>query len=154
MIEMDGGVKQGWKHAFLRCIPKRRHPATRTVSTTNPLTSASLSARLNAIRQFEQIHPGLISFRPCPSVVHPDVRVAEMRSTMLSKSWVLLGRFVHLQSLIYSLLTDIGQIYHKRCLKCENCGKRLDPGGLVEHDTLVYPLFFPFTYKTQLKSRY
>ncbi|EIW68553.1 cysteine and glycine-rich protein [Tremella mesenterica] len=26
------------------------------------------------------------------------------------------------------------KIYHKQCLKCRQCGKRLDPGGLVEHD--------------------
>ncbi|ORY24865.1 hypothetical protein BCR39DRAFT_545591 [Naematelia encephala] len=26
------------------------------------------------------------------------------------------------------------KIYHKSCLKCLQCSKRLDPGGLVEHD--------------------
>ncbi|WOO77504.1 Cysteine-rich protein 2 [Vanrija pseudolonga] len=26
------------------------------------------------------------------------------------------------------------KIYHKLCLKCNSCGKRLDPGGLVQHD--------------------
>ncbi|WVQ76600.1 hypothetical protein IAR50_006272 [Cryptococcus sp. DSM 104548] len=30
------------------------------------------------------------------------------------------------------------KIYHKMCLKCLNCGKRLDPGGLVEHDAQPY----------------
>ncbi|ODN88480.1 cysteine and glycine-rich protein [Cryptococcus wingfieldii CBS 7118] len=30
------------------------------------------------------------------------------------------------------------KIYHKLCLKCLNCGKRLDPGGLVEHDSQPY----------------
>jgi hypothetical protein len=29
------------------------------------------------------------------------------------------------------------QVYHKLCLKCNQCGKRLDPGGLVQHDELV-----------------
>ena len=28
-------------------------------------------------------------------------------------------------------------MYHKLCLKCLNCGKRLDPGGLLEHDSEV-----------------
>lgn len=31
----------------------------------------------------------------------------------------------------------IPQIYHKLCLKCEQCGKRLDPGNLVSHDEKV-----------------
>ena len=42
--------------------------------------------------------------------------------------------------LFYGLLADfltLPQIYHKPCLKCMNCSKRLDPGGLVEHDTDV-----------------
>lgn len=26
------------------------------------------------------------------------------------------------------------KIYHKPCLQCRNCKKRLDPGSLVEHD--------------------
>ncbi|OWT38808.1 cysteine and glycine-rich protein [Cryptococcus neoformans] len=30
------------------------------------------------------------------------------------------------------------KIYHKLCLKCLNCGKRLDPGSLVEHDSQPY----------------
>ncbi|OCF33998.1 cysteine and glycine-rich protein [Kwoniella heveanensis CBS 569] len=30
------------------------------------------------------------------------------------------------------------KIYHKLCLKCAQCGKRLDPGNLVEHDTQPY----------------
>ncbi|KAL7423364.1 hypothetical protein Q5752_002667 [Cryptotrichosporon argae] len=30
------------------------------------------------------------------------------------------------------------KIYHKLCLKCEQCGKRLDPGSLVEHDNVPY----------------
>ncbi|WWD08153.1 hypothetical protein V865_006264 [Kwoniella europaea PYCC6329] len=30
------------------------------------------------------------------------------------------------------------KIYHKICLKCAQCGKRLDPGNLVEHDTQPY----------------
>lgn len=29
------------------------------------------------------------------------------------------------------------QVYHKLCLKCLNCGKRVDPGSLVEHDSEV-----------------
>ncbi|KAL1408143.1 hypothetical protein Q8F55_004946 [Vanrija albida] len=28
--------------------------------------------------------------------------------------------------------------YHKLCLKCNSCGKRLDPGGLVQHDEQPY----------------
>ena len=32
---------------------------------------------------------------------------------------------------------DSYQIYHKICLKCQQCGKRLDPGSLVEHDSEV-----------------
>ncbi|KAJ9105501.1 hypothetical protein QFC21_001872 [Naganishia friedmannii] len=30
------------------------------------------------------------------------------------------------------------KIYHKPCLQCVNCKKRLDPGALVEHDTDPY----------------
>ncbi|WVN88830.1 uncharacterized protein L203_104044 [Cryptococcus depauperatus CBS 7841] len=30
------------------------------------------------------------------------------------------------------------KIYHKPCLKCLNCGKRLDSGSLVEHDQQPY----------------
>ncbi|KAK8846578.1 hypothetical protein IAR55_005664 [Kwoniella newhampshirensis] len=30
------------------------------------------------------------------------------------------------------------KIYHKLCLKCQQCGKRLDPGSLVEHDSQPY----------------
>ncbi|WVR04265.1 hypothetical protein IAU60_001265 [Kwoniella sp. DSM 27419] len=30
------------------------------------------------------------------------------------------------------------KIYHKLCLKCVQCGKRLDSGSLVEHDTQPY----------------
>nr|XP_019047676.1 cysteine and glycine-rich protein [Kwoniella bestiolae CBS 10118]OCF26606.1 cysteine and glycine-rich protein [Kwoniella bestiolae CBS 10118] len=30
------------------------------------------------------------------------------------------------------------KIYHKICLKCAQCGKRLDPGNLVEHDTQLF----------------
>ncbi|BEJ17124.1 hypothetical protein CspHIS471_0605250 [Cutaneotrichosporon sp. HIS471] len=30
------------------------------------------------------------------------------------------------------------RIYHKLCLKCENCGKRVDQGSLVQHDNLPY----------------
>ncbi|KLT46226.1 hypothetical protein CC85DRAFT_239152 [Cutaneotrichosporon oleaginosum] len=30
------------------------------------------------------------------------------------------------------------RIYHKLCLKCESCGKRLDQGSLVQHDNLPY----------------
>ncbi|KAI5450428.1 hypothetical protein NCC49_003052 [Naganishia albida] len=30
------------------------------------------------------------------------------------------------------------KIYHKPCLKCHNCEKRLDPGSLVEHDAEPY----------------
>lgn len=33
-----------------------------------------------------------------------------------------------------------GKIYHKACLKCSNCGKRLDSHLLVEHDDDVRPL--------------
>lgn len=32
---------------------------------------------------------------------------------------------------------SLHQIYHKLCLKCNSCGKRLDPGGLVQHDEQV-----------------
>ncbi|GFZ48975.1 hypothetical protein JCM24511_06724 [Saitozyma sp. JCM 24511] len=31
----------------------------------------------------------------------------------------------------------LAQVYHKLCLKCTQCGKRLDPGSLVQHDELV-----------------
>ncbi|EJT49534.1 hypothetical protein A1Q1_01339 [Trichosporon asahii var. asahii CBS 2479] len=30
------------------------------------------------------------------------------------------------------------KIYHKLCLKCEQCGKRLDPGNLVSHDEKLF----------------
>ncbi|RSH90082.1 hypothetical protein EHS25_001415 [Saitozyma podzolica] len=30
------------------------------------------------------------------------------------------------------------KVYHKLCLKCTQCGKRLDPGSLVQHDELPY----------------
>ncbi len=29
------------------------------------------------------------------------------------------------------------QVYHKLCLKCQSCQKRLDQGSVVEHDLLV-----------------
>lgn len=35
------------------------------------------------------------------------------------------------------LLASNLQIYHKLCLKCDNCGKRLDQGSLVQHDNQV-----------------
>ncbi|ORX36126.1 hypothetical protein BD324DRAFT_525488 [Kockovaella imperatae] len=30
------------------------------------------------------------------------------------------------------------KVYHKPCLKCKQCNKRLDPGGLVDHDLDPY----------------
>jgi hypothetical protein len=34
-------------------------------------------------------------------------------------------------------LAELSQVYHKLCLKCLQCGKRVDPGSLVEHDSEV-----------------
>ncbi|GMK57394.1 hypothetical protein CspeluHIS016_0402280 [Cutaneotrichosporon spelunceum] len=44
-------------------------------------------------------------------------------------------------SLVYHAEQVMGpgrRIYHKLCLKCDNCGKRVDQGSLVQHDNLPY----------------
>lgn len=47
------------------------------------------------------------------------------------------GRKVRNTSPAKQFHTNHEQIYHKLCLKCLNCGKRLDSGSLVEHDSHV-----------------